>query len=609
MKMPPWILVFAVFFAGPFAGTRAVAFSGGTEQQFAILSCDATCQTSFVTEHNRVRTRVNNGQMPAPAGFQPTPAPPLAPVSWDAGIAAGSQSWSDLCNFAHSGAAGLGENLFASAGSVPTPATAVASWEGESSNYTYAFIGDPVNNFSAIGHYTQLVWSSTSLVGCGVTHCTTNTPFPGFPEWDFIVCRYSPAGNFTGQFPYTAGAACQSAADCNDNNVCTTDACQNPGTPQAVCVHTNNTNACSDGNACTLGDVCGAPAPMLQQTFDGVTAPALPAGWISTVTGGTNPWTTSTAVSVSAPNAATTDETATVSDKTLDTPAFVLAAGASLEFDNSYNLESTYDGEVVEIKIGAGAFTDIVTAGGTIVSGAYNATIDAGFSSPIAGRSAWSGASAGFVHTKITMPPSAVGQSVVVRFRVGSDSSVAATAPNGAWIDNVQVTTSSVASCQPGTTPVVCSASDQCHAVGTCNPASGVCSNPTRADGTACTDGNACTVGDNCVAGICSGSPIAAPPETQSVAVAADKATYSWLPAASATQYDVVRGSVSALPVGPGGGDEVCFDNLPVTTLVDATVPATGAGFWYLSRGQNSCGAGTFGTRTGGSTRTTTTCP
>jgi uncharacterized repeat protein (TIGR01451 family) len=50
--------------------------------------------------------------------------------------------------------------------------------------------------------------------------------------------------------------ACQSNADCGDNNPCTDDACQNPGTSTATCVHVNNTAPCSDGNACTMNDVC-----------------------------------------------------------------------------------------------------------------------------------------------------------------------------------------------------------------------------------------------------------------------------------------------------------------------------------------------------------------
>jgi hypothetical protein len=64
-----------------------------------------------------------------------------------------------------------------------------------------------------------------------------------------------------------------------------------------------------------------------------------------------------------------------------------------------------------------------------------------------------------------------------------------------------------------------------------------------------------------CVPDACAGQP---PAEAQSVGAAADKMTYTWTAVPSATRYDVVRGDLSALPVGPGGGDEVCFDDLPV---------------------------------------------
>src|SRR6185369_7480607 len=58
-------------------------------------------------------------------------------------------------------------------------------------------------------------------------------------------------------------------------------------------------------------------------------------------------------------------------------------------------------------------------------------------------------------------------------------------------------------------TPTTCVASDGCHAPGTCNPATGACSNPARPDGTACDDHNACSTGDACAAGVCAGTPLA----------------------------------------------------------------------------------------------------
>ncbi len=42
------------------------------------------------------------------------------------------------------------------------------------------------------------------------------------------------------------------ALNCDDGNACTDDTCN----PATGCVHTNNTAPCSDGNTCTVGDVC-----------------------------------------------------------------------------------------------------------------------------------------------------------------------------------------------------------------------------------------------------------------------------------------------------------------------------------------------------------------
>jgi len=91
---------------------------------------------------------------------------------------------------------------------------------------------------------------------------------------------------------------------------------------------------------------------------------------------------------------------------------------------------------VLDIKIGAGAYTDIVAAGGVFVLGGYNSTISSSFQSPIGGRQAWSGASGGFINTEVTLPASANGQNVQLRWRMATDSSVSSTGVN---IDDVQV--------------------------------------------------------------------------------------------------------------------------------------------------------------------------
>src|SRR5205823_2461494 len=74
--------------------------------------------------------------------------------------------------------------------------------------------------------------------------------------------------------------------------------------------------------------------------------------------------------------------------------------------------------------------------------------------------------------------------------------------------------------CQTGacvsSNPVVCTPQDQCHNAGTCNPATGMCSNPAKPDGSACTDGNACTRTDACQSGVCTGgNPVVCPAPDQ----------------------------------------------------------------------------------------------
>jgi len=76
-----------------------------------------------------------------------------------------------------------------------------------------------------------------------------------------------------------------------------------------------------------------------------------------------------------------------------------------------------------------------------------------------------------------------------------------------------------------------------------------------------------------------------------------DRATFSWnASAVVGAVYDVVRGHLSTLPVGPGGGDELCAANdLTTTTFTDNEPVSQGDGLWYLVRVANSCTSGTYG--------------
>jgi hypothetical protein len=191
----------------------------------------------------------------------------------------------------------------------------------------------------------------------------------------------------------------------------------------------------TDG-ATTLGTVTytftlGTTVVVSTQNFDAVTVPNLPAGWVATNAVGAAPlWVTSNSgtpapASFSAPNVAFVNDPSTTSDKRLDMPSFVPAYGASLSFRHNYSLETNWDGGVVEISINGGAFQDIIAAGGSFVTGGYTNTLNSS-ANPIGGRQAWSGSSGGsYLLTTINLPTASAGLPTVIRFRMGSDGSVA----------------------------------------------------------------------------------------------------------------------------------------------------------------------------------------
>ena len=191
----------------------------------------------------------------------------------------------------------------------------------------------------------------------------------------------------------------------------------------------------------------GAENIIFAENFDGVTAPALPGGWVSTFASGgkcsnASDWVTTTTAPDTAPNSAFHDDPNCITDNTLDTPAFtVISVGARLFFRNNYDTESGFDGGVLEVSspnINAGAFTDITdpAVGGTFIAGGYNNTISTSFGSLIGGRNAWSGSSGGYIDTIADLGATVAGQSIKLRFRMASDDSTSAPGWN---IDGVRV--------------------------------------------------------------------------------------------------------------------------------------------------------------------------
>jgi uncharacterized protein YkwD len=117
-------------------------------------------------------------------------APPLA---WSAELAAFAQDWANQlrdrsCAFEHRAGNRYGENLsFLSPVGLGNPESIVGSWYGEVEKYDF---GKPGFSFEA-GHFTQVVWKSTTQLGCGIAECDNA---------ELWVCNYAPAGNVEGSF-------------------------------------------------------------------------------------------------------------------------------------------------------------------------------------------------------------------------------------------------------------------------------------------------------------------------------------------------------------------------------------------------------------------------
>ena len=224
---------------------------------------------------------------------------------------------------------------------------------------------------------------------------------------------------------FAVGFGCTNAASCNDNNPCTADACVD-----AVCVRTNapNGTACTDGNPCTQTDTCqmgtctgGNPVVCVASDQCHV------AGTCNTVTGiCSNP---------NQPNGTTCND------------------------GNPCTQTSTCQ-------------TGTCTGANPVVCVASDQCHVAGTCNTVTG---------------ICSNPNA---------------------PNGTVCNDnnacTQTSTCQMGMCA-GANPVMCTAADQCHEAGVCDPANGMCSNPNAPNGTVCTDGNACTQTDTCQMGMCAG--------------------------------------------------------------------------------------------------------
>lgn len=166
-----------------------------------------------------------------------------------------AQIWAENCVYKHDsghrsipGGYSVGQNIAMTSRSGNQWAKMIGLWEADKTKYHFHY-GDGVSRSS---HYTQQIWASTTLIGCGMAHCSQGYMY---------VCNYGPAGNIGDKSrPYKEATSGHGGEDCphkkESNSTlcdCNSAVCNNRGTldPDTCTCHCSSGPDYSD-DKCSL---------------------------------------------------------------------------------------------------------------------------------------------------------------------------------------------------------------------------------------------------------------------------------------------------------------------------------------------------------------------
>jgi hypothetical protein len=152
------------------------------------------------------------GAQPVPASFAAQfPARVLAahnaeraragvpPLVWDNVLGAAAAEYARQMaftgRFAHSDRSqrrGTGENLWMGTHGAFSVEAMIGGWASEKGWFRAGNFPNvsSTGNWEDVGHYTQMIWPTTTSVGCALAST---------PRVDYLVCRYAGAGNIDGR--------------------------------------------------------------------------------------------------------------------------------------------------------------------------------------------------------------------------------------------------------------------------------------------------------------------------------------------------------------------------------------------------------------------------
>lgn len=143
---------------------------------------DRTAQQDWLAAHNAERAQFG-----------------VPPLHWSNALERDARIWARriaedgvMQHSAHGQRYGAGENLWMGTAGYYTPQQMIRHFADEKQDFVAGSFPNVsrTGNWGDVGHFTQIVWGDTREVGCALAHSE---------RYDFLVCRYWPAGNVMGE--------------------------------------------------------------------------------------------------------------------------------------------------------------------------------------------------------------------------------------------------------------------------------------------------------------------------------------------------------------------------------------------------------------------------
>ncbi|KAK6253353.1 hypothetical protein QUC31_015073, partial [Theobroma cacao] len=168
--------VIAVLAPSPNIQSTIVVFPTTTAAHAPSPTHSQDSPQAFLNVHNAARAAVG-----------------VQPMTWDNSVAVYAIDYanqrSNDCKLLHSGGP-YGENLAMSTGNL-SATDAVEMWIDEKTDYDLK--SNTCASGHTCGHYTQVIWATSTRLGCAKVGCGHGGTF--------VVCNYDPPGNFVGERP------------------------------------------------------------------------------------------------------------------------------------------------------------------------------------------------------------------------------------------------------------------------------------------------------------------------------------------------------------------------------------------------------------------------